>query len=64
MVLVRAEHSHLLTDAGVAHFKALAPQLEVRLACGTHHMFTADRNDAFAIELLGCLAQHPERITA
>ncbi len=64
VVLVRAEHSHLLTDEGVAHFKALAPQLDVRLARGAHHMFTADRNDAFAAELLGCLAQHPERIAA
>jgi len=61
LVLVRAEHSHLLTDAGVAHFKELAPQLEILWARGAHHMFTADRNDSFAAQLLDCLARYPER---
>jgi pimeloyl-ACP methyl ester carboxylesterase len=64
VVLIRAEHSHLLTDAGVEHFQTLAPQLDVRWARGARHMFTADRNDAFAAELLDGLAQHPERIAA
>lgn len=60
VVLVRAEHSHLLTDAGVAEFRRLAPQLKVVTAKGVGHMFTADRNDAFAADLLGWLAQTPE----
>lgn len=60
VVLVRAELSHLLTDAGVAAFRRLAPQLQVVTAMGVGHMFTADRNDAFAAELLGWLAQIPE----
>lgn len=60
IVLVRAELSHLLTDAGVAEFQRLAPQLKVVTAKGVGHMFTADRNDAFAAELLGWLAQIPE----
>ena len=60
VVLVRAELSHLLTDAGVAEFQRLAPQLQVVTAKGVGHMFTADRNDAFAAELLGWLAQIPE----
>lgn len=60
VVLVRAELSHLLTDAGVAEFRRLAPQLQVVTAMGVGHMFTADRNDAFAAELLGWLAQIPE----
>lgn len=64
VILIRAELSHLLTDAGVARFQTLAPQLDVRWAPGAHHMFTADRNDAFATELLDGLAQHPERIAA
>lgn len=61
IVLVRAELSHLLTDAGVDHFKALAPQLEVMTALGVGHMFTADRNDDFAAQLLDQLAKTPER---
>lgn len=52
VVLVRAELSHLLTDEGVAEFQRLAPQLEVVIARGVGHMFTADRNDGFAAELL------------
>ncbi len=64
IVLVRAEHSHLLTDEGVAKFKELAPQLQVVTAMGVGHMFTADRNDGFAAELLEWLARTPERKSA
>lgn len=60
IVLVRAELSHLLTDTGVAEFQRLTPQLRVVTAKGVGHMFTADRNDAFAAELLGWLAKTPE----
>lgn len=52
VVLVRAELSHLLTDEGVAAFRRLTPQLEIEVAPGVGHMFTADRNDAFAAQLL------------
>ena len=61
LVLVRAELSHLLTDEGVDRFQALAPQLRVVDAKGVGHMFTADRNDAFAAELLTWLERTPER---
>lgn len=61
IILVRAELSHLLTDAGVDEFRRLAPQLEVVLAKGVGHMFTADRNDGFAEDLLQWLAQTPEK---
>lgn len=64
VVLVRAELSHLLTDEGVDHFKRLAPQLQVITAAGVGHMFTANRNDGFAAQLLDQLARTPERITA
>ncbi len=64
VVLVRAEHSHLLTDDGVAHFRQLAPQLDVRVAKGVGHMFTADRNEAFAADLLAYLERTPERAAA
>lgn len=59
-VLVRAELSHLLTDEGVARFRQLAPQLQVVTAMGVGHMFTADRNDGFAAELLEWLERTPE----
>ncbi len=57
VVLVRAEHSNIVTDEGVARFRELAPQLEVIEAKGVGHMFTSDRNDAFAETLLAHLAQ-------
>ena len=53
---------HLLTDEGVNTFKHLTPQLEVVMAKGVGHMFTADRNDGFAAELLEWLERTPERI--
>lgn len=64
VVLVRAELSHLLTNEGVARFRELTPQLQVVMAMGVGHMFTADRNDGFAAELLDWLARTPERIAA
>jgi non-heme chloroperoxidase len=64
VVLVRAGLSHLVTDEGVARFHELAPQLEVITAPGVGHMFTADRNDAFAAHLLDQLGRTPERIAA
>lgn len=59
--LVRAEHSHLLTDDSIATFRKLTPQLEVTIAPGVGHMFTADRNDGFAAQLLDVLSRTPER---
>lgn len=64
LVLVRAELSDLLTDAAVARFQELAPQLEVVVAPGVGHMFTVDRNDAFAADLLGWLRRTPEKTIA
>ena len=63
IILVRAELSHLLTNESVEKFQQLAPQLEVITAKGVGHMFTADRNDAFAAQLLECLARIPARVT-
>jgi pimeloyl-ACP methyl ester carboxylesterase len=64
IVLVRAELSHLLTDEGVYRFQQLAPQLEVITAKGVGHMFTADRNDAFAAQLLERLQRTPATVPA
>lgn len=62
IVLVRAELSHLLTEEGVDRFQKLAPQLEVVIAKGVGHMFTADRNDAFAAQLLERLQRTPSDV--
>lgn len=61
LIMVRAELSHLVTDQGVEKFRQLAPQLEVITAPGVGHMFTADRNDGFAAQLLDRLRQIPEK---
>jgi pimeloyl-ACP methyl ester carboxylesterase len=58
VVLVKAEHSDIVSDDSVARFRALTPQLEVVVAKGVGHMFTGDRNDAFADTLLSHLAHH------
>ena len=60
LVMVRAELSHLVSDTNTARFKALAPHLEILTARGAGHMFTADRNDAFAAQLLAQLSRNPE----
>jgi hypothetical protein len=49
--------STIVTDESVALFRRLTPQLEVIIARGVGHMFTGDRNDAFAETLLGRLAE-------
>lgn len=58
VVLVRAEFSTIVTDESEALFRQLTPQLEVVLAKGVGHMFTGDRNDAFADTLLDYLARY------
>lgn len=59
VLLVRAEHSSLLTEEGIAAFRKLTPQLEVTMAKGVGHMFTNDQNDVFANALLERLATCP-----
>ena len=58
VVMVRAEHSDLVSAESVALFHRLTPQLEVIEAKGVGHMFTGDDNDAFAETLLVHLAVH------
>ncbi|MDT0576329.1 alpha/beta hydrolase [Croceicoccus sp. F390] len=58
LVMVRAELSHLVNDRNTARFQSLAPQLEVLIAKGVGHMFTADRNDEFAAQLLAQLERY------
>ncbi|WP_235588825.1 alpha/beta fold hydrolase, partial [Sporosarcina koreensis] len=58
VVLVKAELSDIVSDESVATFERLTPQLQVEIAQGVGHMFTGDRNDAFAERLLHHLAVH------
>ena len=58
VVMVRAEHSEIVPEASAALFRSLTPQLEVIEAKGVGHMFTGDRNDAFAVDLLNRLARY------
>lgn len=57
VTLVHAEHSTVVRAGDVEHFRSLTPQLEVIVARGVGHMFTGDRNDAFAATLLEQLAR-------
>lgn len=58
VILVRAEFSTIVTQESVDTFRRLTPQLEVVLARGAGHMYTGDRNDAFAETLLAHLARY------
>ncbi|WP_404477265.1 alpha/beta fold hydrolase [Novosphingobium sp. BL-52-GroH] len=57
VVLVRAELSDIVSAESVRKFRELTPSLEVEVAKGAGHMFTGDRNDAFADRLLHHLAR-------
>lgn len=58
VVLVRAEHSTIITDESEAVFRRLTPQLDVVLARGVGHMVTGDSNDIFADTLLDYLSRY------
>ncbi len=55
LLLVRGLSSDVVSDAGVAAFKALAPRLEVADVAGAGHMVAGDRNDAFNTAVLDVL---------
>ena len=56
VILVRGELSDVVTPASVQLFRALTPHLQVVEVAGAGHMFTGDRNEAFAETLLSHLA--------
>jgi non-heme chloroperoxidase len=57
-LLVRGEHSDVVTDAGVAEMRSLVPQTEVRILAGTGHMIAGDRNDGFIQDVSDFLQRH------
>lgn len=57
-LLIRGLQSDIVSDAGVADFQALVPQLEVVNVSGAGHMVVGDKNDAFNEGLMGFLERH------
>jgi pimeloyl-ACP methyl ester carboxylesterase len=55
VLLVRGLASDVVSDAGIARFRALVPQLELADVAGAGHMVAGDRNDAFAAAAIGFL---------
>ena len=58
-LLVRGLNSDIVSDAGVAEFKARLAQLEVFEVAGAAHMVAGDRNDAFNQGVIGFLQRLP-----
>lgn len=55
VLLTRGELSQVVSDEGLAAFRAIVPQLEVESIAGAGHMIVGDRNDVFADALLAFL---------
>ncbi|WP_374388251.1 alpha/beta fold hydrolase [Sandaracinobacter sp.] len=58
LLLVRGLSSDVVSDAGVAAFRAQIPRLEVVDIGGAGHMVAGDRNDAFGQGVIDFLARH------
>lgn len=58
VLLVRGLKSDVVSDAGVASFRALVPDLEVADVGGAGHMVAGDRNDAFNGAVIAFLERH------
>lgn len=59
VLLTRGERSPVVSDASVAHFRALTPHLRVETIAGAGHMIVGDQNDAFAAAVLEFLDATP-----
>ena len=57
-LLVRGLRSDVVSDDGVAAFRAMLPALDVLDVAGAGHMVAGDRNDAFAAGVRDYLALH------
>ncbi|WP_295525711.1 alpha/beta fold hydrolase [Novosphingobium sp. Chol11] len=58
VLLVRGLKSDVVSDAGVAAFRAILPELEVADVGGAGHMVAGDRNDAFNGAVIAFLERH------
>lgn len=57
ILLVRGSRSEIVSDEGVARFRALLPDAAVSEVAGAHHMVAGDDNDAFVDAILPFLDQ-------
>lgn len=57
VMLIRGLRSDIVSDAGVAAFRTMIPQLEVVDVAGAGHMVAGDRNDAFNRGVIEFLAR-------
>ena len=58
-LLTRGEKSNVVTEPGLAEFRARVPQLEVETIAGASHMIVGDANDAFAAAVTAFLDRTP-----
>lgn len=56
-LVVRGLHSDVVSDAGIAAFRSLLPDLEIHNVAGAGHMVAGDRNDAFNDGVLAFLGR-------
>lgn len=56
VLLVRGLRSDVVSDAGIASFRAMLPRLKVVDVAGAGHMVAGDRNDAFTSGVMDFLA--------
>jgi len=59
VLLTRGERSPVVSDASIAHFRGLTPQLQVETIPGAGHMIVGDQNDDFAAAVLRFLELNP-----
>lgn len=57
LLVVRGVKSDVVSDAGVAAFRAILPDIEVADVASAGHMVAGDRNDAFNQAVLGFLGR-------
>lgn len=58
VLVVRGLKSDVVSDAGIAAFRAQLPALEVADVSGAGHMVAGDRNDAFNASVIAFLLRH------
>jgi len=58
VLLVRGEHSKVIDEDSIAHFRELVPHVETREVGGAGHMVAGDANSPFTDAIIGFLAKH------
>lgn len=58
VLLVRGEHSNMIDDRSIAHFRERVPHVETAEVLGAGHMVAGDANSPFADAIIGFLTRH------